>query len=136
MISGETMKKMFIVKQIDRYTNERKEMYRGRGIYEHKKDCISLYYEEQNKPCAISVEVNVFHDAMKLSRSGEIKSTLYFKQGEKTKGVLSSAYGDIEIELYTYTYIHKDNVIQLEYDVLHGDEVSGGYHITWNIKED
>lgn len=136
MISGENMKKVFLVKQQHRYTNERNVMYRGQGVYEHKNGCIRLYYEEQNKPSVISVEVKAFEDYMELSRSGETKSTLCFKPKEKTMGTLSSVYGDIDIELYTYNYIRKDNVIRLEYDILNGEEVSSGYHIIWNIKED
>lgn len=136
MISGENMKKKVTVKRKHRYTQESDILYRGTGEYERKDGCIKLRYTEKNIPLDIQVEVDAFQDHIELKRSGETKSNLYFKEKETTKGVLSSTYGDMDIDLYTYRYIRKDNVITLEYDILSAGEVSGGYHIIWNIKEE
>lgn len=136
MISGENMKKTITVKQKHRYTKETNLMYRGAGEFERKNDCIKLNYLENNKPMDVQVEVTAYHDHMELKRTGELVSHLNFVPKQKTKGTLTSEYGDIDIDLFTYKYIRKDNVITLEYDIMNGDEVSGGYHIIWNIKEE
>lgn len=136
MISGENMRKKVTVKRKHRYTLERDLMYRGASEWMRKDDCIKLHYLEKNKPLDVVVEVDAYKDHMELRRSGETKSKLLFKEKETTKGILSSEYGDIEIDLYTYRYIRNDTVIMLEYDILSAGEVSGGYHIIWDIKEE
>lgn len=130
------MKKKVTVKRKHRYTLESDLMYRGISEFERKDDCIKLRYMEKNIPLEVQVEVDAYLDHMELRRYGETKSNLLFKEKETTKGILSSAYGDIDIDLYTYRYIRKDTVITLEYDILSAGEVSGGYHIIWNMKEE
>lgn len=130
------MKKKVTVKRKHRYTLERDIMYRGVSEFERKDDCIKLRYVEKNIPLEVQVEVDAYRDHIEIRRFAETESNLLLKEKETTKGILSSAYGDIEIDLYAYRYIRKDCVITLEYDILSGGEVSGGYHIVWNIKEE
>lgn len=136
MISGDDMKKKVTVKRMHRYTKERDVLYQGMSEFEKKMDCIKLSYQEENKEASVMVEALAYRDHMELRRHGETSSCLHFEKGKKTKGVLTSPYGDIDIDLFTYQYICKDHVITLEYDILNQTEVTGGYRIIWNIKEE
>lgn len=136
MISGDEMKKKITVKRKHRYTNERDVLYQGPSEFDRIEHGIKLQYQEKNKEACVQVEVLAYDDHIELKRQGETASSLQFIQGKKTKGVLSSQYGDLDIDLYTYQYICKDQVITLEYDICNGEEVTGGYRIIWNIKEE
>lgn len=136
MISGDSMKKRITVKRMHRHTKERDILYQGLSDFEKKNDCIKLSYQEENKEASVSVVVFAYQDHMELRRQGETSSSLCFIKGQRTKGVLSSPYSDIDIDLLTYQYICKENIITLEYDILNGEEVTGGYRIIWNIKEE
>lgn len=127
------MKKQIIVKQKHRVSNERNIMYQGVCEFERMDDGIKLSYHEQDSEA--DVQVVAYKEHMEITRQGETKSTLTFMPKQKSSGILSSAYGDLHVDIYTYKYSKKDNVITLEYDILCDEEVSGGYHIIWNIKE-
>lgn len=134
MISGETMKKKITVKQKHRYKKERILMYEGLTSFVHKEGCITLAYREQNNPA--DVVVSAYLDYAKICRKGEVDSELLFLPQAKSKGCIHSPYGDIEIEIYTHTYIVRETGIVIEYDIIINDEVSDGYRILWQIKED
>ena len=136
MISGDGMKKKVTVKRMHRESKARDVLYKGISDFEKKNDCIKLSYQEENKEASVLVEAFAYPNYMELHRHGETASTLRFEKGKKTKGVLTSPYGEIDIDLFTYQYIRKDGVITLEYDILNQEEVTGGYRIIWNIKEE
>jgi len=136
MISGDRMKKKITVKRKHRYTNERDVLFQGLSDFEKHQDCIKLIYQEKNNEAQVQVAVSAYKDHMEIHRQGETSSILMFEEGKRSKGVLTSPYGDMDIDLYTYRYIWKDTVITLEYDVMQGDAVIGGYRILWSIKED
>lgn len=136
MISGDRMKKRITVKRKHRYTNERDILYQGVCDFHKKSDGITLQYREDDKDASVQVEVFAYDNHIELKRRGETISHLCFEKGKNTKGTLTSQYGDLDIDLYTYQYIRKDQVITLEYDILNGEEVTGGYRIIWNIKEE
>ncbi len=129
------MKKQIIVKRYHRYDKTRDVLYRGSCEFEKKDHSIILRYQENNKDANVTCEVIAACDHIEIKRSGETKSTLYFEAGKQTKGILTSPYGEIEITLFTYRYLRKENVITLEYDILHGENIDSGYRILWSIKE-
>lgn len=129
------MEKQIIVKRCHRYNHTRDVLYRGSCEYTKKDHGIILRYRENNKDANVTCEVFAASDHMEIRRSGETSSTLRFEAGKPTKGILTSPYGEIEIELYTYRYICREHVITLEYDINHGEDINTGYRILWNIKE-
>lgn len=136
MISGDRMRKRIIVKRKHRYLHEVDVMYKGHCDFEHKDGCIKLQYREENNEGYCLVEVLAHKDFMMIKRHGETASELTFRMDETTKGYLNSAYGTIDIDIKTFKYIRKENVITLEYDIETGGSVANGYHIVWNIKEE
>lgn len=132
--SGEDMKKILAVKQKHLYTDEKNLMYQGEASYRVVDDTMYIEYKEQVTKADVCVKAS--KQQVCIIRSGELQSELWFVPKEKTSGKLLSEFGLIEIEIYTHKYIRKDNVIALEYDILVEREVTDGYRVIWNIKED
>ncbi len=130
------MKKQITVKRLHRYQKTRDILYQGIAEFTKQEHGIILRYQENNKEANVQCEVHARHDHIDIKRSGETTSTLHFEAGKRTKGILSSPYGDIDIDLHTYRYQYHDDVITLEYDIYNGNEIIGGYRIIWSIKEE
>lgn len=134
MISGDNMKKHLIVKQKDRYTDEKNLMFDGYVDFMKKGSLISIEYVEKDQTTTVKVKAD--DDELQLERKGEIQTQLLFRHKETTIGSVLSEFGTIELEIYTHKYIRKDNIIALEYDILSEGEVTDGYRILWILKED
>ncbi len=129
------MQKLITVKRFHRYEHTRDIIYRGECEYHKQNDCIILRYWENNKEAKTHCEIIAAADHMEIRREGETVSTLYFEVNKQSKGVLTTPYGNIEIGIYTYRYIRRENVITLEYDLMENDRPFSGYQMLWNIKE-
>lgn len=129
------MQKLITVKRFHRYEHTRDIIYRGECEYHKQNDCIILRYWENNKEAKTHCEIIAAADHMEIRREGETASTLYFEVDKQSKGVLTTPYGNIEIGIYTYRYIRRENVITLEYDLMENDRPFSGYQMLWNIKE-
>ncbi len=134
MISGDNMKKHLIVKQKDRYTDEKNLMFDGYVDFMKKGSLISIEYVEKDQTTTVKVKAD--DDELQLERKGEIQTQLLFRHKETTIGSVLSEFGTIELGIYTHKYIRKDNIIALEYDILSEGEVTDGYRILWILKED
>lgn len=134
MISGDNMKKHLIVKQKDRYTDEKNLMFDGYVDFMKKGSLISIEYVEKDQTTTVKVKAD--DDELQLERKGEIQTQLLFRHKETTNGSVLSEFGTIELGIYTHKYIRKDNIIALEYDILSEGEVTDGYRILWILKED
>ena len=133
MISGENMKKHLTVKQKHRYTNEKNLMFEGHVNLARNGSSLRIEYVEKD---GASVKVIADDEGLHIERKGEVITNLHFEMNEKTDGSVLSEFGTIDLEIYTYKYIRKDNIIALEYDILSGGEVTDGYRILWILKED
>lgn len=133
MISGENMKKHLTVKQKHRYTNEKNLMFEGHVNLVKNGSSQCIEYVEKD---GASVKVIADDEGLHIKRKGEVITNLHFEMNEKTSGSVLSEFGTIDLEIYTYKYIRKDNIIALEYDILSGGEVTDGYRILWILKED
>ena len=134
MISGDNMKKHLIVKQKDRYTDEKNLMFDGYVDFMKKGSLISIEYVEKDQTTTVKVKAD--DDELQLERKGEIQTQLLFRHKETTIGSVLSEFGTIELGIYTHKYIRNDNIIALEYDILSEGEVTDGYRILWILKED
>ena len=134
MISGENMKKHLTVKQKHRYTNEKNLMFEGHVNLVKKGSSLCMEYVE--KDGVAFVKITADDEGLHIERKGEVMTNLHFQMNEKTCGSVLSEFGTIDLEIYTYKYIRKDNIIALEYDILSGGEVTDGYRILWILKED
>ena len=134
MISGDNMKKHLIVKQKDRYTDEKNLMFDGYVDFMKKGSLISIEYVEKDQTTTVKVKAD--DDELQLERKGEIQTQLLVRHKETTIGSVLSEFGTIELGIYTHKYIRKDNIIALEYDILSEGEVTDGYRILWILKED
>ncbi|WP_416325678.1 DUF1934 domain-containing protein [[Eubacterium] hominis] len=128
------MKKHLIVKQKDRYTDEKNLMFDGYVDFMKKGSLISIEYVEKDQTTTVKVKAD--DDELQLERKGEIQTQLLFRHKETTIGSVLSEFGTIELGIYTHKYIRKDNIIALEYDILSEGEVTDGYRILWILKED
>lgn len=129
------MKKNIKVNQKHRYTKKRNVMYNGAASLQNKSDCLLVEYEEVHSHTKVLLWAYDSHMELKRNDS-EMCTALTFAPNKKTMGTITSMYGVIEVEIFTYKYIKKQDVIALEYDVLVKDEVSDGYAIIWNMKEE
>ena len=132
---GEDMKKYVNVKQKHLYTNERNVMFDGYAIYYKEHEEMRLEYKEEDGHTKVSV--CAADSSLKIERtSKEMCTSLSFLPNKTTKGFVRSEFGTIDLQVYTHKYIRKDSIIAIEYDILIEGEVSDGYRIIWNVKED
>ncbi len=131
--SGEMMKKYVVVRQKHRFTKERKIMFQGSADVHKEVHHMRLEYMESDTYTRICI--HAYAQELKLYRVGEVKTNLHFIAGKKTFGSIESEYGIIGLQVYTHKYIKKDNVIALEYDIVHDDVVTDSFYIIWDIKE-
>ena len=126
------MKKKLHVKHKHRYNLEEAVLYNGEATFNIYDDYEELLYKEGD---GANVRVQLYEDFMKIIRNGEIVSNLKFINNEKTKNILTTPYGDLEIEIYTYTYERENSKIIVEYDVLSSNEEQDGYRIEFTLEE-
>ena len=131
--SGEMMKKYVTVKQKHRLTKERNLLFQGSADIDKDAHCLCIKYMEQVSHT--HVDIYAYEQELKLCRIGEAKTRLHFITGKKTLCSIESEYGVIDLHIYTHKYIRKDNVIAIEYDIVHDDVVTDGFYIIWNIEE-
>ena len=130
------MKKHVLVKRKHRYTQERDILYQGSCNIEKNGDGWRCRYVQESKETSVQIEIITTKTGMEIHSQGETESRLIFERGKRTKGWLKSDYGTIDIDLDTIKYICRDQMITMVYDIYHGDVLSGGYQIIWNIKEE
>lgn len=132
---GEAMKKYASVKQKHLYNGQRKLMYEGQVAFYKEEEGSRICYMEKDGEA--SVELWAGCSELKLVRkSAGLVTTLLFDPCRTTAGSVLSEFGVIDLEICTHKYIKKDNIIAIEYDVLTNGEVSDGYRIIWNLKEE
>ncbi|MDF9824313.1 uncharacterized beta-barrel protein YwiB (DUF1934 family) [Breznakia sp. PF5-3] len=127
------MIKKLHVKHRHRYNNEEAVLYNGEVTFNIYDDYEELLYKEND---GAKVKVHLYEDHMKIIRNGEIISNLKFVVDKKTKNILMTPYGDLEIEIYTYEYHKEHDKIIVEYDVLSSSEEKDGYRIEFSIEEE
>lgn len=134
MISGECMKKYVVVKQKHLYTQERNLMFEGYAEVVKNDSYIALSYVESDQKTNVNLVAE--QGMLKIKREGEMNTDLNFCSAKKTRGCIMSEFGNIELSLFTHKYIKKENIIAIEYDILHEGMIVDGYRIIWMIKED
>lgn len=129
------MKKKLTVKQKHRYTHQSNPLYSGKADFVKSKNATRISYIEDGSACKVMLEVN--EQQAVLERIGnDLHTKLTFRNKERSDGFIATPYGTIDIQVYTYKYRKKDDVIAIEYDILVNEEVSDGYCMIWNMKED
>lgn len=111
-----------IVKHQHRYSFEKKDIYEGDVEIKHLEDHDELFYQELD---GSNVRVLAYDDHLEIKRKGELISNLYFAEEEKTVNLIESPFGDIEIELFTYSYKRFQDKLIVEYDILSSNEKDG-----------
>lgn len=128
------MKKKLTVKQKHLYTQQSKILYSGTMDLYKKDNHARISYIEDGNACKVMLDSD--ENMLNLERiSTDIHTRLSFINKEYTSGSIESAYGVIDVQIYTHKYIRKDDVIALEYDILINGEVTDGYRIIWNYRE-
>jgi len=127
------MKKNIHVKHQHRYSFEVVDQYQGEADFTiHDQYEKLVYYDHQG----IRITLYIYDDHLNIERKGELHSSLSFIENKKTKNMIKSDYGDIEIELFTYQYDKKKNQIIIDYDVVSSSSDKDGYYIEFKIEED
>lgn len=76
---------------------------------------VQFTYHEKEPFCG-TISCRFTSNGCTIDRQAEgIHSKLRFDVHRKTKGTISSIYGDIDMELVTQRYIRQENIIFLEY---------------------
>lgn len=107
-------------------------MYKGDAEVVKNADSLCVKYKENE---GVFVEIRAYESYLEIKRMSEICTTLTCYKDKPGKAVISSMYGDFEIEIVTHKYILKDHHVAISYDLVQGDEVSDGFTIIWTIKE-
>lgn len=128
------MEKKLKVKQQHRYTQQRQLLYDGKAEFHRDGNHVRISYKEDDSGSNVLLDAD--EKMLELERIGtDIHTKLTFMNKERSKGSIVSEYGTIELEVHTYKYIKKENVIALEYDILVDGEVTDGYRIIWSLQE-
>ncbi len=121
------------VKHRHRYTNEKQLLFNGDASIKRHGDYIEINYQED---ALTTVKISADKDHFKIVRNNEeLTSNLEFIKDQDTKNLMSSMYGDFDIEIHTYNYIYSDNHLEVEYDLISSGEPDG-YQIIFEIKEE
>lgn len=94
----------------------------------------SFSYKEK-APLNGSVTMKGDLNGCSILRKAEGSTILNLIEKKKTKGIVESIYGILEIDLYTHHYYKKDELIAIEYDVLNGNEVVENYRLMVKFKK-
>lgn len=90
------------------------------------------YCELDGTQVALEIKENI----LRVKRLGEAVSELKFVANQKTKGKVSSEFGDFYIEIVTHKYLHNDKFIVVEYDVMNKDVVLERFRFIWKVRRE
>ncbi|MGL5979126.1 MAG: DUF1934 domain-containing protein [Erysipelotrichaceae bacterium] len=127
------MKKFITVKQKNLDTNETNVLYEGIANIEKTGDTTSFAYVEQEQEVRVVIEAKI--DQLRLQRQGELSSNLLFVAHKTTSNELASVYGVLHVDIYTHEYIHTQEQIVVDYDVLSNGETTDSFQILITIEE-
>lgn len=128
------MKYKVSVKQKNLTTKE--EVLLCDQILEAEKNVHDFHFSfEEKKPYMGTVEIKGDDKGCTIYRNCENRSTLDFVLKQKTKGLIESQYGILEIGLYTRHYDQKEEMITLIYDVMHESHVVESYRLSIKIRK-
>lgn len=133
MIVVKYMKVKLTLKRTHLYLDEKLILHNGEAFLKKEDGVMHIEYVEEHD---VNVEVKASEDELSILRNGEHRSELVFIPNQKTVGKIISEYGVLPLEIYTRKYIRNHNVIALEYDIIHDDDIVDGFRMIWNMKED
>ena len=133
MIVVKYMKVKLILKRTHLYLDEKLILHNGEAFLKKEDNIMYIEYVEEDD---VKVEVKASEDELSILRNGEHRSELVFIPNKKTIGKIISEYGVLPLEIYTRKYIRNHNVVALEYDIIHDDDVVDSFRMIWNMKED
>ena len=133
MIVVKYMKVKLILKRTHLYLDEKLILHNGEAFLKKEDNIMYIEYVEEDD---VKVEVKASEDELSILRNGEHRSELVFIPNKKTIGKIISEYGVLPLEIYTRKYIRNHNVVALEYDIIHDDDVDDSFRMIWNMKED
>lgn len=128
------MKVVITVKQHNLQTNEDILLCDQLCDVEVKENTLSFSYKEK-APLSGNVNIKADSKGCTIIRKEAGTTTIKLVEKKKTKGIVESIYGILEMDLYTRRYFKKEEIIAIEYDILNGIEILESYRLMIKMKK-